>query len=76
MIHEEDVRPPNEKAHSYNFSITNNGCEFCLLTPPAIPARPNAYLKDGICKFVVSFALDLVLIIAIEIVRYCKLMST
>ena len=32
---------------------------------------PNAYLKDGVCKFVVSFASNLVLVIALEIVRYC-----
>ena len=53
---EEDERPPNEKSHANHFSITYNGCEFCLLTPPAILARPNAYLKDDVCKFVVSFA--------------------
>ena len=28
MMHEEDVRPPNEKSHAYHFSITYNGCEF------------------------------------------------
>ena len=55
-MHEEDERPPNEKSHAYHFTITYNGCEFCLLTPPVILALPNAYLKDGICKFVVSFA--------------------
>ena len=37
---------------------------------------PNAYLKDGVCKFVVSFAKDSVLVLAIEIVRYCTKMST
>ena len=36
----------------------------------------NAYLKDGVCKFVVSFAQDPDLVIAIEIVRYCIKMST
>ena len=37
---------------------------------------PNAFLKDGVCKFVVSFAQDPVLIIAIEFVPYCTKMST
>ena len=37
---------------------------------------PNAYLKDGVCKSVVSFAWDPVLIIAIELVRYFTKMST
>ena len=37
---------------------------------------PNAFLKDGVCKFVVSFAHDPVLIIAIEFVPYCTKMST
>ena len=37
---------------------------------------PNAYLKDGVCKFVVSFAKDPVLVIAIKIVLYCAKMST
>ena len=37
---------------------------------------PNAYLKDGVCKFVVSFALDPVLVIAIVIVRYYTKIST
>ena len=37
---------------------------------------PNAYLKDGVCKFVVSFALDPVLVIAIVIVRFYTKMCT
>ena len=55
-MHEEDERPPNEKSHAYHFSITYNGCDFCLLTPPAMRVSPNAYLMDGVCKFVVLFA--------------------
>ena len=70
MMHGEDVSPPNETTHAYHLSITYNGCEFCLLTPPVIIAlSPNAYFKDGVCKFLVSFASDHVLIIAIKIVR-------
>ena len=37
---------------------------------------PNAYLKDGVWNFVVSFAQDPVLVIAIEIDRHCLKMST
>ena len=37
---------------------------------------PNAYLKDGACKFVVSLAWDPVLVSAIEIVRNFTKMST
>ena len=55
-MHEEDERPPNEKTHAYHFSITYSGCDFCLLTPLAILALTNAYLKGGVCKFVVSFS--------------------
>ena len=35
----------------------------------------SVYTK-GLCKFVVSFASDRVLVIAIEIVRYCTKIST
>ena len=37
---------------------------------------PNAYLKDGVWNYVVSFTLDPVLVIAIEIDRHCTKMST
>ena len=53
-MHAEDERPPNEKLHAYHFSITYNGCEFCLLGKFLL--SPNAYLKDGVRKFLVSFA--------------------
>ena len=72
MMHEEDERPPNDKSHAYQFSITYNGCDFCLLTPPPplyLLLSPNAYLKDGVCSF-------LFFVIAIESVRYCTKMST
>ena len=73
-MHEEDERPPNEKSHACHFSITYNGCEFCLLTLLQFLLSPNTYLnmlKDGLCKFVVSFAYDPALDIEIEVVRYC-----
>ena len=44
-MHEEDVRPPNEILHAYHFSITYNGCEFDLLTPPAILALTKCLFK-------------------------------
>ena len=34
-----------EKAYAYHFSITYNGYEFCLTTPPAILALPKCILK-------------------------------
>ena len=45
MMHEEDVRPPNEKSHAYHLSITYNGRDFCLLIPPAILALPKCPFK-------------------------------
>ena len=56
MMHEEDERPPNEKSHVYHFSTTYNGCDFRLLTHLQFLLSPNAFLKDGVCKYVVSFA--------------------
>ena len=45
VMHEEDVRPLNEKSHAYHFSITYNGCDFCLLAPPVILALPKCLFK-------------------------------
>ena len=45
MMHEEDERPPNDKSHAYHFSFTDNGCDFCLLTPPAILALSKCLFK-------------------------------
>ena len=45
-MHEEGVRPSNEESDAYRLSITYNGCDFCLLTPPAILALPK-YLFKG-----------------------------
>ena len=44
-MHEEDERPPNEKSYANHFSITYNGCDFCLLAPPAILALPKCLFK-------------------------------
>ena len=46
MMHEDDVRPTNEKSHAYRFSITYNGYDFCLLTPPAILAPPKCLFEE------------------------------
>ena len=51
MVHKEDERPPNEKSHAYNFSITYNGCDFCLLTPSAFLALPKGQFKGWRLKF-------------------------
>ena len=45
MMHEEDVRPQSKKSHAYHLSITYNGYEFFLLTPPAILALPKCIFK-------------------------------
>ena len=45
MMHEEDIRPPNEKSYAYHLSDTYNGYEFCLLAPPAILALPKCLFK-------------------------------
>ena len=45
MMHEEDERPPNKKSHAYHFSITYNGCDFCLLTPYGLLALPKCLFK-------------------------------
>ena len=51
MMHEEDERPPNKKSHAYHFSITYNGCDFCLLTPYALFALPKCLFKGWRLKF-------------------------
>ena len=57
MMYEEDERPPNEKSHPYHFSITYNGCDFCLLTPSAILALPKCLFKGWRLKFRVFICL-------------------
>ena len=56
MMHEEAVRPPNEKAHAYHLALLTTDVIFAYW--PLLPflLSQNAYLKDGVCKFVVSFA--------------------
>ena len=44
-------RKRNEKLHAYHFSITYNGCDFCLLTPSAILALPKCLFKWWRLKF-------------------------
>ena len=51
MMHEKEECPPNEKSHAYHFSITYNGCDFCLLTPSATLALPKCLFKRWRLKF-------------------------
>ena len=51
MMHKEDERLSNEKLHAYQFSITYNGCDFCLLTPSAISALSKCLFKGWRLKF-------------------------
>ena len=39
------MRPPIKISTAYHFNITYNGCEFCLLTPPAILDLPQMHIK-------------------------------
>ena len=50
-MHEEDERPPNDKSQAYPFSITYNGCDFCLLTPSASLALHKCLFKGWRLKF-------------------------
>ena len=61
----------NESIQKCHFCIACNGCEFCISIPSAIVA----HLNDGVFKFVVSFSLKPVLVIAIVIFRYSTKVS-
>ena len=50
-------------------AILTTGVNFVCWPLLQFLLSPNAYLKEGKCKFVVSFAQDHVLVIAIEIVQ-------
>ena len=50
-MHAENERQQNEKSHDYHFSITYIGCDFYLLTPPAILALPKCLFKEQRLKF-------------------------
>ena len=56
MMHEEDVRPPNEKSHAYHSALLTTDVIIAYWPLLQILLSPNAYLKDGVYKFVVSFA--------------------
>ena len=55
MMHAENERQPKEKSHAYHFSITYNGCDFHLPLLQFLLSQ-NAYLKNSVWNFVVSFA--------------------
>ena len=49
MMHEEDERPPNEKPHAYDFSMTYNGCDFCCNS--CSPQMPIQRMESEISWF-------------------------
>ena len=56
MMHEEDVRSSNEKPHAYHLALLTMDVILAYWPLLQFLLSPNAYLKDGVCKFVVSFA--------------------
>ena len=56
MMHEEDVRQPNEKSHAYHLALLTKYVIFAYWPLLQFLLFPKAYLKDGVYKFVVSFA--------------------
>ena len=56
MMHEEDVRPPNEKSNAHHLALLTMDAIFAYWPVLQLLLSPNAYLKDNVCKFVVSFA--------------------
>ena len=66
-MHEEDERHTNEKSHAYHFSITFNGCDYCLLTPPGILALSK---KDAKHENLLNL-LCIVYIVHITIIYHC-----
>ena len=56
-MHEEDVRPLNEKSHAFIIlALLTADVNFAYWPFLQLLLSPNAYLKDGVCKFVVSLA--------------------
>ena len=55
MMYEEAVRPSNEKAHAYHLALLTTDVIFAYWPLLQFLLSPNAYLKDGVYKFVVSF---------------------
>ena len=56
LMHVEDERPPNEKLHAHHLALLTTGVIFAYWPLLQFLLSPNAYLKDGVCKFVVSCA--------------------
>ena len=56
MMHEEDVRPPNEKSHACHLALLTTDVIFAYWSLLQFLLSQNAYLKDGVGKFLVSFA--------------------
>ena len=56
MMHEEDVKQPNEKSHAYQLALLTTDVIFAYWPLLQFLLSPSAYLKEGVYKFVVSFA--------------------
>ena len=56
MMHEEDVRQPNKNQMLTILALLTTDVNFAYWPLFQFLLSPNAYLKDGVCKFVVSFA--------------------
>ena len=55
MMHEEDIRLPNEKSHAYHLALLTTDAIFAYWPLLQFLLSPNAYLKDSVYKFI-SFA--------------------
>ena len=55
MMPEEDERPSNEKSHAIILALRTTDVIFAYWPLLQFLLYPNAYLKDGVCKFGVSF---------------------
>ena len=56
MMHDEDVKPPNEKSQAMILALLTTDVNFAYWPLLQFLLSPNAYVKDCVCKFVVSFA--------------------
>ena len=48
MMHEEDVRPQNEKSHAYHLALLTTDVIFAYWPHLQFLLSRNAYLKDGV----------------------------
>ena len=55
MMYEEDVRPPNKNHMLIILALLTTDVILAYWPLLQFLLSPNAYLKDGVCKFMVSF---------------------